>query len=183
MQISTSSRPKMHAKKLQADPSPRLLSYQPMAPLAYTPYDHEENLSNGIVGKVTSRITGMFKDITSVVGSLFKNNEEDSQSTQSSFFARETSQENRKSYHFEDHPINQVNFSDLTGILGTQPQQRKKEITISKPEPSNKMEISFTQKSFNYDNEQSDLMTASFHTRQNFLGKIQLLILLLNSDR
>lgn len=174
MQISTSYRPKMHAQRPQADPSPRLLSYQPMAPVDYSPYDHDENSSHGIVGKVTSRITGMFKDITSVVGAFFKNNEEDSQSTQSSFFNRDSNNEGKKTYHFEDHPINQVNFSDLTGILSAQPQQRKKEIEISKPEPSNKMEISFTERSFNYGNNQSDMMTTSFHSRHNAYGKFNL---------
>lgn len=143
----------------------RMTSRRPIRSVKYSPYLEGENQNSGLIKKVTSKIGLMFNDIRIAVGSIFKGNEE------GSFLIEEPSKEQpslekaKEFPTFQNHPINQVDFKDLTHVLSFENPIRREETLAMHNLNENQMEISFGGQNQNSLNGSGDT-TFSFQPRK-----------------
>lgn len=172
MQFSTSRYKPLSAK---ASPSPRLLTYRPMASIEYSPYledDKPKQEKQGIFRKVTSTIGGVFKDIGNTVGGFFRpHKEEEIRLNYSQPLMRHDFNKDIVSVNLQNHPINQVNFSDLGRVLSNSEIIRpSQQIDVSKV-VMNGMNLSFGGQNKNFEAEFVNQTIISFHPQESFNSK------------
>ena len=172
MHFSTLHHYKPHSVSAKASPSPRLLTYRPIESIEFRPYLDEEKPKQGLLRKVTSTISGVVKDIRSVVGGLFKPHEEEEiRLNYSQPLLRHHINKDIVSVNLQNHPINQVNFSDLGRILSNseiiKPAEQKDVPKIA----INGMNLSFGGQNKNFEAEFANQTIISFHPQESFNSK------------
>jgi hypothetical protein len=175
MHFSAPIRSKSLTVSSKASPSPRLLTYRPIELIEFSPYldgDKPSKPKPSIFRKVTSTIGGIYKNVRSVVGAFWKPHEEEEiRLSYSQPLMRHHFNKDIVSVNLQNHPINNVNFSDLGAIL-TSSQTLK---TIEQKEVPkiaiNGMNISFGGQNKNFDAEFVNQTIISFHPHESFNSK------------
>jgi len=173
----------MFEEHYEALPS-RMTTRKPLKSVKYSPYTDGDKDTNGLIKKVTSRIGVMFKDFRTAVGSIFKGNEEDELAMQNQPLEKQRYIDRRMAYpSFQNHPITEVDFTNLTQVLSFQNQIRKEETRGFQNLNENQMEISFGGQNQNWNNGSGET-TFSFQPHNTSKSKpfISLLLLIIFSE-
>ena len=171
MQYQASERYRRSYNQSMIGPSSRTSTYRALNPLEYKPYSDDDRDIDGLLGKMTSKISGMFKGIKTAVGSIFKNQEEEDinlMNSSGSMMKNEIYKDEAFSF-IKDHPINNINFDRLGQVLSNVEPIKPNEATLDAPKVTlNGMNISFGGSNKNFITEADPHLTLSFHSYETF---------------